>query len=119
MAEILITSSLAFAGANMDDILILMILFAAGSRKERLCITAGQYLGMGLLTLISIAGAYGTRVLPQGYIRLLGILPIFLGIKTWTGYQKVQGCGGHGMEGSGIIGVMMLTAAYGADNLGV
>ena len=29
MAEILITSGLAFAGTNMDDILILMILFAA------------------------------------------------------------------------------------------
>ena len=55
MAEILITSGLAFAGTNMDDILILMILFAAaGSRKERLCITAGQYLGMGLLTQMCI-----------------------------------------------------------------
>lgn len=48
MAEILITSGLAFAGTNMDDILILMILFAAaGSRKEMLCITAGQYWGWG------------------------------------------------------------------------
>ena len=61
MAEILITSGLAFAGTNMDDILILMILFAAaGSRKERLCITAGQYLGMGLLTQYcrGLRGAY-------------------------------------------------------------
>lgn len=120
MAEILITSGLAFAGTNMDDILILMILFAAaGSRKERLCITAGQYLGMGLLTLISIAGAYGARILPQGYIRFLGILPIFLGIKAWTGYRKMQGWGGRATEGSGVMGIMMLTAANGADNLGV
>ena len=76
MAEILITSGLAFAGTNMDDILILMILFAAaGSRKERLCITAGQYLGMGLLTLISIAGAYGARILPRGISGFWGYCP--------------------------------------------
>ena len=64
MAEILITSGLAFAGTNMDDILILMILFAAaGSRKERLCITAGQDLGMGLTGRVSclrgISGFWG------------------------------------------------------------
>ena len=48
MAEILITSGLAFAGTNMDDILILMILFAAaGSRKEGFVLQPGSIWGWG------------------------------------------------------------------------
>ena len=69
MTEVILTSIVSFAGTNIDDIFVLMVLFAqAERRQERAKIAAGQYLGIGLLTLLSIAG--GT-ILYMALLRLI------------------------------------------------
>lgn len=128
MFTITMASILSFISTNIDDIFLLMVLYAqAKDEKSRRLITAGQYLGMGALVGISILGAFGIGFLPGQYTRYLGILPIILGCKMWTDYKKEQ----KNVDGTAPIeqtlsaaeiklwGVAMLTVAGGADNIGV
>lgn len=83
MAGTFLTAVLSFISTNIDDLFILMI-FCAQARNSRdfAQIAAGHYAGIGLLTAVSILGALGIRVIPSGYLRLLGFFPLLLGIKA-------------------------------------
>jgi len=48
-------------------------------------------LGIGALTTISIIGALGVSVISPKYVGLLGLVPIYLGIKTYVDYKKERG----------------------------
>lgn len=131
MAEIIITSIASFAGTNIDDIFILMVLYARNADGNgRWKIAAGQYLGMGILMGLSVLGAAGASILPGEYIRFLGILPICLGVKAWMEYRNESGPAGEEHKkksrsgtdvtaGISIPAVTMVTVANGADNIGV
>ena len=85
MTEVILTSIVSFAGTNIDDIFVLMVLFAkAERRQERAKIVAGQYLGIGLLTLLSIAGARGFQAVLADSIWMLGAVPVFMGVRFWV-----------------------------------
>ena len=45
-------------------------------------IVIGQYLGIGVLTMVSIIGALGVSVVPDEYVGLLGSLPIYFRYKN-------------------------------------
>ncbi len=51
-------------------------------------VVIGQYLGMGALIIISIIGALGVSVIPHEYVGLLGLAPIYLGIKEYVNYKR-------------------------------
>lgn len=82
-----ISTSVAIAGittfvaTNIDDLVVLMLLFGqrSGSLRPRQ-IVAGQYLGFAVLILASLPGFLGGLMLPPGWLGLLGFLPIALGI---------------------------------------
>jgi cadmium resistance protein CadD (predicted permease) len=66
MLGILITSIASFASTNIDDIFILMILYSQVNEKiKKRDIVIGQYLGIGILVVLSILGAFGLHFLPQ------------------------------------------------------
>ena len=122
--ETILTSVASFAATNMDDIFIDTILFAQAEKKrDVLAIVMGKYVGIGLLVLVSLLGACFLKAVPQAYIRLLGLIPIFLGIKQWIDTHKdddgsetvTSGCHEWGMTKS----VALITIANGADNIGV
>lgn len=49
----------------------------------------GQYLGFITLVLLSLIGAFGALVIPKEWIGLLGIFPIYLGIKAlWERFRN-------------------------------
>lgn len=57
MLNNIITSIVAFASTNVDDIFILMLFY--GSRKFKpFKIILGQYLGIAILVITSFIGAY-------------------------------------------------------------
>lgn len=119
MLATLLTAVASFVSTNIDDIFILMILFAqAQSRRAALRVVLGQYLGIGALTALGILGALGTQVIPSGYIGLLGVVPIALGIRAWVS-AKGDDEGDQTDAQAGCLGVMLLTMANGADNIGV
>ena len=123
MISAFFTAILSFVSTNIDDIFILMILFAQvhdprGIRR----IIAGQYFGIRILPAISILGALGTQIFPPSYIGLLGFLPLFLGIRSWITYRSSQKKPEQEPDENtpiSFLSVSMLTMANGADNIGV
>ena len=89
MISTVITAFVSFASTNIDDILVLMLFFSQiNNVMKRRHIIIGQYLGIGALTTISIIGALGVSVIPQQYVGLLGLVPIYLGTKAYVDYKK-------------------------------
>jgi cadmium resistance transport/sequestration family protein len=75
------TGMTAFTATNMDDILMLLLFFAqvnTAFRKKH--IVTGQYLGFGLLVLVSLPGFFGSLFLPRDWIGMLGVVPIAIGL---------------------------------------
>jgi cadmium resistance protein CadD (predicted permease) len=123
MIEDIVTSILAFASTNIDDIFILTLFF--GSRKYSFTsIFAGQFIGIFVLVGIGFLGALIGLLVDPRYIGLLGLFPIYLGISQVI--QLVRGTGESdptvNMNGSGhlaVISIAMVTVANGGDNIGV
>lgn len=80
MIEIVLTAFAAFISTNVDDLFIIMTLFTS-TTLTRQHIYAGQYLGLSVLILLSIIGTLIGFVIPLAYIGLLGLVPIYLGIR--------------------------------------
>ena len=82
MIKIVLTALTAFIGTNIDDIVMLTILFAAAdSSKAKRNIVLGQIAGFSVAVVISIFGAHFAKMIPNGYIRFLGMIPIAIAIK--------------------------------------
>lgn len=128
-----ITASGAFMATNVDDIVLLTLLFSRLPHRDRaLPLMVGQMLGFSLLVLVSLLGVLGRQALPQGGLALLGLLPIGLGLHRWqqagggdadplTAADGTQAC--PGLTGAGplaeLLGMVGLTVANGSDNIGV
>ena len=80
----LLAGILSFVATNLDDVLILMMLFAqAVGARARLRITLGQYLGIFILFAVSIPLALGAGLLPQRFIGLLGLPMLSFALSSW------------------------------------
>jgi cadmium resistance protein CadD (predicted permease) len=77
----------AFVSTNIDDLFILMVLFAT-LRFPGFQIVLGQYIGMGSLMGVSLVGSLIALVLPRYLIGLIGLLPIVIGIKELLELHK-------------------------------
>lgn len=89
MFSTIITASISFVATNIDDIFVIMMFFSQiDSMMKTRYIIIGQYLGVGTLVAISILGSLGISVIPQQYLGLLGIVPIYLGINEYLKYKK-------------------------------
>lgn len=74
----------AFAATNLDDIVILSLLFSqVNTMLRNRHIVIGQYLGFAVLVIASLPSFFGSLILPRPWIGLLGIVPIALGINRW------------------------------------
>src|SRR5687768_3549707 len=85
--ELLLTGLLTFASTNIDDILILAFLYSAKRYKENE-IVAGQFLGIGALVIVSLICSLIGLLVPSSYIGLLGVIPIYLGLKALLNLRK-------------------------------
>lgn len=127
-----ITAGGAFMATNVDDIVLLTLLFSRLPHRSRaLPLMVGQVLGFSLLVVISLLGMLGRQALPHDGLALLGLLPIALGIHRWRQVDAIDaephpaagapGCAG--LIGAGplaeLLGMAGLTVANGSDNIGV
>src|SRR5512147_2375454 len=77
------TGITAFSATNIDDIVILTLLFSQVNKTFRSRhILAGQYLGFAALIIASLPGFFGGLIIPQDWIRLLGLMPIIIGVSS-------------------------------------
>ncbi|MBU5426786.1 cadmium resistance transporter [Tissierella pigra] len=85
----MVTSIISFISTNIDDIFVLMILYSqVNDKMKKSYIVTGQYLGISILVMLSLLGAFGLLILPEKYVGILGIIPIILGIKAWFDSKK-------------------------------
>jgi cadmium resistance protein CadD (predicted permease) len=91
----------------------------AGGQPRRWQIWAGQYAGIAVLVLVSVAAGRGLTLIPGHWVWLLGLLPLGLGIaKLITAVRNRR----HGQRADaavarGLPGVTGLTIANGGDNI--
>lgn len=74
-----VASIIAFAAANIDD-LIVLTLFFADERFRSWQVVLGQYLGVSGVIALCLLGAGPASHLPHIWIRVLGIVPIAVGL---------------------------------------
>lgn len=126
MIQSLLAAIAAFTATNVDDLFILMVLFAQVNRGiTRYNIALGQYLGIATLIIASLAGAFAGLFISASYIGLLGLFPVYLGAKKlWEQYSQKQETEDTPTPGwkpgyYQIFSVSTLTIANGGDNIGI
>jgi len=119
--EIFLASILAFVSTNIDDIFILILFFGNKKFKESEIII-GQFLGIILLIAVSLLGSMIGLILPEAYIGLLGLIPLYLGIRGIIAIAKKEK---HDEDpdlktnSSNVLSVAGTTFANGGDNIGI
>jgi len=79
----------AFIASNIDDTFILILLFSSFSFQTR-HIFIGQFLGIGVLIMISALGSLIALVLPPFFIALMGLIPIVIGTKRLIEHHETH-----------------------------
>ena len=122
--ELIITSIIAFASTNIDDIFILMLFFANKEYKSKQ-VVLGQYLGIIALITISLIGSLIGLLIDQKYIGLLGLLPVYFGIRSITRLTQHKEKNEQEKTRVGItksnktLSIAAITLANGGDNIGI
>ncbi len=118
-----------YASTNVDDLLILAVFFA-DPRVHVAAVIAGRFIGLAALVLASAAAALLALAIPPGWIALLGLVPLFLGLRALralrAGREEDEGAPAQNLDAKGRNGfaaqaftVAGVTLANGGDNLGV
>jgi cadmium resistance protein CadD (predicted permease) len=117
--SILAASVTTFAATNLDDIFLLTVFFARRVPKRR--IVAGQYIGFTAIVAVSLAVVWGVApAIPRDWIRMLGILPLALGLGDLLRIRRPKSGRDAVADGSlSVFSIAAITLVNGADNLGV
>ena len=88
LANVFIEGIIAFTVTNIDDMMILLLLFSqidSSFRKRHIFI--GQYLGFLAIIMLSLPGFLGGLFIQREWLGLLGIIPIAIGMKQLINQQ--------------------------------
>jgi cadmium resistance protein CadD (predicted permease) len=112
-----------FVSTDLDDVLVLLVFFADPRFRIRQ-IVAGQFIGIAMLYAVSVAGAWATLIMPRGFIGLLGLVPITMGLKSawelWSDDPSEQVSDRISpARHTSIAAVVAVTVANGGDNVSV
>jgi cadmium resistance protein CadD (predicted permease) len=109
-----------FVATNIDDIFILIALFA-NPRFRPGQIVAGQLLGMLVLIALSLGAAWLALALAPAWVGLLGFAPLALGLfelwERWRGEADDDAAHAPGEHGGAVAAVTLITLANGGDNV--
>jgi len=109
----------SFAATNIDDILVLTLFFAQ-KNMSRWRVVAGQYLGLGAVIAISMAGFFARLIIPAAWIGFLGVAPIAIGLKKIVEWKKTDDREADPKPVvASIPAVAAVTFANGGDNIAV
>lgn len=125
MEPVIVTAATAaglFGGTNIDDMVVLAVLNVssrADGRPKVWQIWVGQYAGIAALVVISLLAALGLTLVPEGWIWLLGLVPLVLGVRKLVMAIRAHRCGDQisPAVATGLPGVIGLTLANGGDNI--
>src|SRR5215203_5235094 len=117
MLEHMTVGAAAFAVTDVDDLVLLALWFSQPGRRVA-SIVIGQYLGIGVLVVISAVAALVSLAVPLQWLAWMGLLPIGLGIRLLLrdAADKTESAP---PAATSPIAVAAITIANGSDNLGV
>jgi cadmium resistance protein CadD (predicted permease) len=127
VVQIIGLATIAYAGANIDDVFVLVSFFADPKLRIRY-VVAGQFLGIAILFLASAAAAILSVVIASQYLGLLGFAPIAVGAwKLWklcarTPEPLDAERSGNGRKANALgktLGVTAVTLANCSDDFGL
>ena len=122
MVEIILLAAVSFAATNIDDMLLNMVYFAAcADNSQRRSVVMGKFLATAVMVVVAAIGGIGMQTFAHRYVWLLGLVPLFLGVKELFSGLK------NGTEEMPTIlssqniafSTLRVTLASGADNIGV
>jgi cadmium resistance protein CadD (predicted permease) len=114
--RIALLAAVAFVAANLDDLFLLVGFFSDPVVRPGRVI-AGQYLGSGILVLTSLLCSALTVVMPKNYLRVLGLLPILIGLKDLA--HRYSSDDKPSRSGRDMLGVTAVALSCGTDNIAV
>ncbi|MFM9876492.1 MAG: cadmium resistance transporter [Rhodoglobus sp.] len=113
-----------FAATNIDDIVVLTVLFLATTRGclKGWQVVLGQYLGFIALVAISVVAALGLTIVPDEWAGFLGLIPLGIGVYGLVRYlrrrsEEDDDDDESSIMAGGLLGVAGITIANGADNI--
>jgi cadmium resistance transport/sequestration family protein len=121
MITVILAAIGLFAATNIDDIVVLTVLFVASTRGAIPAwkVVAGQYLGFLTLVTLSVIAALGLTIVPDEWVGFIGVIPLLIGI-----YLLVTGLRNRDdddddsrIQAGGLLAVAGITIANGADNI--
>lgn len=75
MISIVTTSIVSFISTNIDNIFVMMVLYARVDETfKKKYVVIGQYLAIGILTAISLSAAFGLNFVPQKNTSVCSVL---------------------------------------------
>lgn len=83
------TGVTAFSATNIDELLLLTLFFSqVNATFRRQHIVVGQYLGFSLIILASLPAFFSSLIIPQDWIGILGLVPIFVGLSRLLSHES-------------------------------
>ncbi|MFF2296596.1 cadmium resistance transporter [Arthrobacter sp. NPDC058127] len=116
-----LTAAGAFAATNLDDLLVLSVLFLSARTRPvpRLWrIWVGQYIGIGILTGAAAAAALALTPVPVEWVGFLGLVPLVLGCYALIKVARPSGDPPKPRSLTVPV-VVAVTVANGGDNISV
>lgn len=118
MLSIIASTIVLFTATNIDDVFLLITWFSqAKTTEQKLNVVAGHCLGFIILLTLSLIGAFGAMLIPKEWLGILGLVPIYIGIKSLIAAPLFRGV--TSIRLVWIINTATITIANGGDNLGV
>src|SRR3954463_6583613 len=111
-----------FAGTNVDDLIVLTVLFlgARAARRPVWPIWLGQYTGIAVLVGVSLLAALGLTLIHDRFVPLLGVVPLGLGVRGLIkAFRSSTSSSPPEVAAQGVLPVAGITIANGADNIAV
>ncbi|CCQ46049.1 cadmium resistance transporter family protein [Pseudarthrobacter siccitolerans] len=123
MLAIIAAAAAMFAATNIDDIVVLTVLFLASAkgRPRPWEIVGGQYLGFITLVGISVLAALGLAFVPDEWVGWLGLIPLFIGVVGLIRFlrKRREEEAERTVSAVGLLSVAGITIANGADNIAI
>ncbi|MCY8957645.1 cadmium resistance transporter [Bacillus cereus] len=134
MITTIISSVVAFATTNIDDIFILLVLFSQvrtevirkegravreKAMRKKLYIVIGQFVGFSMIIFLSIVGSLSSFFIPVSWIGLLGFVPIYMGVKGLFSLRSNKSNEVIDNTSDSLFRVAAITLANGADNISI
>ena len=122
MMKAIVTVIVTYLATSFDEIPVLFLMYSKAKKKgEGKYITIGYFVGTFLLVGIGLLGAYGLLLIPsQWVVGLIGLIPLILGIKTLIKGEEEEQVESITSRFRFLgLQMLMITFAFGADDLGV